>query len=95
MATTRRTISLKPASEPSQRSIRVGVRQVPGYSRLVAADTRSPGFSQAFYRAELFKELGFATRDDFLTGYWDGVFAHKDANNLLVRSFFARSPVWS
>lgn len=41
------------------------------------------GFSQAFYREELFKGMGFETREDFLTKFWDEVFLHKDANNLL------------
>lgn len=32
---------------------------------------RGRGFSQAFYRAELFKELGFEDLESFMTGFWE------------------------
>ncbi|KAI5480470.1 zinc finger, RING-type and FHA domain containing protein [Pseudohyphozyma bogoriensis] len=43
------------------------------------------GFSQAFYREELFKGAPYhcATRDQFMDSFWTPLFAHKDANNLL------------
>jgi homoserine O-acetyltransferase len=42
------------------------------------------GFSQAFYRAELdLKDMGYASLEDFLVGFWEGLFLPRDANNLL------------
>lgn len=41
------------------------------------------GFSQAFYKQQLQKQLGFATVEDFLTGFWEKRFLRRDANNLL------------
>jgi homoserine O-acetyltransferase len=43
------------------------------------------GFSQAFYRAELdLKDMGYASLEDFLIGFWEGFFLPKDPNNLLT-----------
>ena len=43
------------------------------------------GFSQAFYREELdLKALGYSSLEDFLIGFWEGLFLAKDANNLLA-----------
>lgn len=43
------------------------------------------GFSQAFYRESLdAAALGFASIEDFLTGYWEPFFRDKDANDLLA-----------
>jgi homoserine O-acetyltransferase/O-succinyltransferase len=43
------------------------------------------GFSQAFYRQELdLKEMGYASLEDFLVGFWEGIFLPRDANNLLT-----------
>jgi homoserine O-acetyltransferase len=42
------------------------------------------GFSQAFYREKLDLEMGFASLEDFLTGFWEGLFLPRDANNLLA-----------
>ena len=39
---------------------------------------------QAFYREELYREMGYATLEDFLIGYWEGMFLQRDANNLLA-----------
>ncbi|KAI5479444.1 homoserine acetyltransferase family protein [Pseudohyphozyma bogoriensis] len=39
------------------------------------------GLSQAFYRKELFKPMGFETRDDFFLKYYEPKFAGADANN--------------
>ncbi len=41
------------------------------------------GLSQAFYRERRFEAMGFATIDDFLTGFWEARYAAADANNLL------------
>lgn len=49
------------------------------------------GFSQAFYREGLYKQLGFKNLDDFLLQFWEPLFAHKDANNLLVSLATSRS----
>ncbi len=42
------------------------------------------GFSQPFYRHELWKELGFSSLEDFLVGFWEKFFLLRDANNLLA-----------
>jgi len=42
------------------------------------------GFSQAFYRDEVWRELGFSSLEDFLVGFWEGFFLDDhDANDLL------------
>ena len=42
--------------------------------------------SQAFYRKEMFREMdaGFSSVEDFLVGYWEGAFLHRDANDMLA-----------
>jgi len=42
------------------------------------------GFSQAFYREKLDLKLGFASLEDFLVGFWEGLFLGRDADNLLA-----------
>jgi homoserine O-acetyltransferase/O-succinyltransferase len=43
------------------------------------------GFSQAFYREKLdITRMGFASLEDFLIGFWEGLFLPRDANNLLA-----------
>ena len=42
------------------------------------------GFSQPFYRQELYRQLGFSSLDDFLVGFWERRFLRRDANNLLA-----------
>lgn len=42
------------------------------------------GFSQAFYKQELWRQLGFSSLDDFLVGFWERRFLRRDANNLLT-----------
>src|SRR4051812_39450838 len=43
------------------------------------------GFSQAFYRHRLDLEaMGYASLEDFLVGFWEGLFLQRDANNLLT-----------
>ena len=41
--------------------------------------------SHGFYRDELWRELGFASLEDFLARSWDGAFARRDANDLLAQ----------
>ena len=41
------------------------------------------GFSQPFYKRELFRQMGFSSLEDFLTGFWEKRYMHRDANNLL------------
>lgn len=42
------------------------------------------GFSQAFYRQKLDLAMGYASLEDFLVGFWEGIFLPRDANNLLA-----------
>jgi len=42
------------------------------------------GFSQPFYKQELWRQLGFSSLDDFLIGFWERRFLRRDANNLLA-----------
>jgi homoserine O-acetyltransferase len=43
------------------------------------------GFSQAFYREQLdIKKMGYASLEDFLVGFWEGLFLVRDPNNLLT-----------
>jgi homoserine O-acetyltransferase len=42
------------------------------------------GLSQTFYRVEGdMKQMGYASLEDFLVGFWEGLFYTRDANNLL------------
>ena len=41
------------------------------------------GLSQSFYRGELFRQLGYASLDDFLVRYWEALFLERDANNVI------------
>lgn len=42
------------------------------------------GLSQAFYRQELYRTMGYASLEDFLVGYWEGMMLQRDANNMLA-----------
>jgi homoserine O-acetyltransferase len=42
------------------------------------------GLSQAFYREEEWRKLGFSSLEDFLVGNWEGGFRRRDANDLLA-----------
>ncbi len=42
------------------------------------------GLSQAFYREQLYLEMGYSSLEDFLVAFWEGFFLRKDANNLLA-----------
>jgi homoserine O-acetyltransferase len=42
------------------------------------------GLSQAFYREEEWRKLGFSSLEDFLVGSWEANFRRRDANDLLA-----------
>jgi homoserine O-acetyltransferase len=42
------------------------------------------GLSQAFYREEKWRGLGYSSLEDFLVGNWEGGFRRRDANDLLA-----------
>jgi homoserine O-acetyltransferase len=43
------------------------------------------GFSQAFYREQLdIETMGYSSLEDFLVGFWEGIFLPRDPNNLLT-----------
>src|SRR5687768_9400525 len=44
------------------------------------------GFSQEWYRRELYKQLGHQSVEDHLRDYWEAFFASKDANNLITQA---------
>jgi len=44
------------------------------------------GFSQTWYRQELYKELGHPSVEDFLVAFWENFFLQCDANNLLSQA---------
>jgi homoserine O-acetyltransferase len=61
-------------SEPPRKGLRAFARVYAGWA-----------LSQTFYRQELdIKALGFTSLEDFLVGFWEGLFLAKDANNLLA-----------
>lgn len=41
------------------------------------------GLSQAFYRHEKFRSMGYTSLEDFLTRYWEAIYLERDANNLV------------
>ncbi|MNJ45555.1 hypothetical protein D3C77_406550 [compost metagenome] len=60
-------------------------------SQLTPADMRAVGrvyagwgVSQAFYREELFRELGFDSLADFMAGVWENSFMQMDPHNVLA-----------
>ncbi|RAL24459.1 hypothetical protein DL897_09070 [Thermoflavimicrobium daqui] len=42
------------------------------------------GFSQAFYRKALYKELGYSTIEDFVEQFWETSFTKFDTDDLLT-----------
>ncbi|MDP9864147.1 MULTISPECIES: alpha/beta fold hydrolase [Streptosporangium] len=44
------------------------------------------GFCQQFYRERIYERepLGYGSLEDFLVGFWEGLFVKRDANNLLA-----------
>lgn len=62
-------------------------REAAGYAAGLMAFSRvyaGWGFSQAFYWHERHRDLGFATAEDFVTGFWEANFAGQDTNDLLA-----------
>ncbi|WP_334072653.1 MULTISPECIES: alpha/beta fold hydrolase [Paenibacillus] len=60
-------------------------------NQLTAADMRAVGrvyagwgVSQAFYREELYRELGFDSLADFMVGVWENSFMRMDPHNVLA-----------
>jgi homoserine O-acetyltransferase len=46
------------------------------------------GFSQAFYRQKLdLERMGYSSLEDFLVGFWEGLFLPRDANDLLAMAW--------
>jgi homoserine O-acetyltransferase len=43
------------------------------------------GFSQQFYREELYRKMGFDSLEAFLTGFWEAFWLKCDANDLLCQ----------
>lgn len=41
------------------------------------------GFSQPFYKKELYRQMGFGSLSEFLTDFWEKRYLRRDANNLL------------
>lgn len=41
-------------------------------------------FSAEFYREQRYQDWGFATLEEFLSGFWDGFFPQRDANDALA-----------
>jgi homoserine O-acetyltransferase len=41
------------------------------------------GFSQPFYKRELYRQMGFRSIDEVVTGFWEQRYMRRDANNLL------------
>lgn len=52
--------------------------------RAVARVYAGWGLTQAFYRQELWRAIGFKSLEDFLVGFWEAFFLKRDANNLLL-----------
>lgn len=44
------------------------------------------GFSQEWYRRELYKQFGHQTIEDYLRNYWEAFFQSQDANNLIAQA---------
>lgn len=41
--------------------------------------------SQSFYRQQLYKQLGYATLEDFLVRFWEWTYSRRDANDLYAQ----------
>lgn len=53
--------------------------------KLMAAIYAGWGFSEPFYRAELFRAFGAETLDEFIEFFWEAFFVKCDANDLLAQ----------
>ena len=45
------------------------------------------GLCQAFYKEETWREIGFSSLDEFLTGFWEAYFLPMDPNNLICMAW--------
>ena len=45
------------------------------------------GLCPAFYKQEAWREIGFASLDEFLTGFWEAYFLPMDPNNLICMAW--------
>jgi len=78
--------------EGMKAALMAAVRFAPHHlSELTAADMRAVGrvyagwgLSQAFYREELYRELGFDALTDFVAGFWEDSFMQMDPHNVLA-----------
>lgn len=52
--------------------------------RAIARAWAGWGLSQEFYRRHVYREMGYASVEDFLINWWEGLFLQRDANNLLA-----------
>ncbi|GAA2697549.1 alpha/beta fold hydrolase [Nonomuraea recticatena] len=62
-------------------------REQPGVGlRAMARVYAGWGFCQQFYREKIYERepLGYGSLEDFLVGFWEGLFVKRDANNLLA-----------
>lgn len=55
------------------------VRGIRAFARVYAGW----GFSQQFYKQEIYRQIGFGSLSEFLTGFWEKRYLRRDANNLL------------
>lgn len=62
--------------EPPTKGIRAFARVYAGW-----------GPSQAFYREEVYRDLGFDSLEDYIVGGWEERFLQKDANDLLAMAW--------
>jgi len=62
-----------------------GYYETPPWRGLTAKGRTWAGWalSQEWYRARSWEAQGFATLEDYLKGYWDGIYFGRDANDLL------------
>jgi len=59
---------------PPQRGLRAMARCWAGWA-----------LSQAYYRQQCYKDWGYSSLEDFLVGFWEGLFLNRDANNMLCQ----------
>lgn len=83
-------------SRVSARRHRRGLQVQGGLLRGRSAACRTPGRGAHLCRLGLFADwyrnrgytaLGFETLDDYLAGYWDALYAQRDANNIIAMTW--------
>jgi homoserine O-acetyltransferase/O-succinyltransferase len=77
---------VKARSWPTPLLKAVGTRNRPRKVFALSAVSKAGwGFSQTFYRVKAdIEKMGYAPLEDFLVGFWEGLFLTRDANNLLA-----------